>query len=143
MAISKNRQGYLKLKPNFSHLIIGSALVITIIVVQIQLIRSFDLSALFSIIFFNLLFLLLIFPLQGPLRRKVILLITGNQVGIVWYAIQVVLKDTVFVLNTNSLNVMFLVAKPLVDFVWIVAVWSISLSMMASYKIKAERLEKS
>ncbi|PVX24622.1 MAG: hypothetical protein CW691_07090 [Candidatus Bathyarchaeum sp.] len=142
MASNENRQGQLKLRPNFGHLAIGSAIVTVVIFFQVQLISSFDLSALFSIIFFNILFLFLIFPLEGPLRRKVVLLIVGNQVGILWHGIQVLLEDAILFLNTDTFKIMFLVTRPLIDFVWIVAVWSISLSMMTAYKTKAERLEK-
>ena len=141
--INNGRVGHQKLRPNFVHMAVGAGLVITIIVLQFHLMLSFDLSAMFSIIFFNLLFLFLIFPLQGTLRRKVILLIAGNQVGFLWYAIQLLFEDAVMFLNANTFRIIFLVAKPLLDFVWIVAVWSISLSMMASYKTKMEMLEKS
>jgi hypothetical protein len=133
------RAGYLKLKPNFSHMAIGAGLVTTAILFQHQLMLQFNLPALFAIVFFNLLFLFLIFPLKGTLRRKTVLLIGGNQVGFFWYAIQLLLEDTILILNTETFRTVFLVAKPLLDFVWVVAVWSVSLSLMSQHRIKTER----
>lgn len=121
---------------------VGSILVAAIIVLHVQLIRRLDLPALAAISFFNLLFVFLLFPLEGPLLRKIILLIAGNSVGALWYIIQLSFEDAFFFLNTETLKIIVLVAKPLIDFVWIVAVWSLSLSVLASYR-KTERLEKS
>jgi hypothetical protein len=117
---------------------IGAGLVITVILVQHQVMLQFDLPALFSIVFFNTLFLLLIFPLRGSLRRKTILLIAGNQVGFFWYAIQLLFQDTIFILNADTFRTVFLVAKPLLDFVWVVTVWSVSLSLMSQSRQKTE-----
>jgi hypothetical protein len=121
---------------------IGSVLVTAIIVLHFQLIPTFDLPALVAIWFFNMLFLFLLFPLEGPLLRKTVLLIGGNIVGVLWYFIQSSFEEAFFVLNTGTFKVIILIAKPLIDFVWIVAVWSLSLSVLASYRIKRERLEK-
>lgn len=134
--------GHLKMRPNFFHMAVGSILVAAIIVLHVQLIRRLDLPALAAISFFNLLFVFLLFPLEGPLLRKIILLIAGNSVGALWYIIQLSFEDAFFFLNTETLKIIVLVAKPLIDFVWIVAVWSLSLSVLASYR-KTERLEKS
>ncbi len=135
--------GHLKMRPNFVHMAAGSVLVTAIIVLHVQLIRKLDLPALVAIVFFNLLFVFLLFPLEGPLLRKVVLLIVGNIVGAFWYIIQLSFADAFLFLNAETFTIMFLVAKPLIDFVWIVAVWSLSLSALTSYKMKTERLEKS
>jgi hypothetical protein len=122
---------------------VGSILVTTIIFFHFQLIPQFDLPALVAIGFFNLLFLFLLFPLEGPLLRKTVLLIGGNTVGVLWYLIQLSFSEAFLVLNTDTFKIIVLIAKPLIDFVWIVAVWSLSLSMLASYRINLKRLEKS
>jgi len=137
------RVGHLKMRPNFFHMAVGSVLVTAIIVLHVQLIRKLDLPALVAIIFFNLLFVFLLFPLEGPLLRKIVLLIAGNNVGALWYIIQLSFEDAFFFLNTDLFKIIFLVAKPLIDFVWIVTVWSLSLSVLASYRGKMERLGKS
>ena len=130
------------MKPNFFHLAVGSVFVTVIILLHVQLIRKLDLPALVAISFFNFLFLFLLFPLEGPLLRKVVLLIAGNLVGALWYIIQLSFEDAFFFLNTDLFKIIVLVAKPLIDFVWIVSIWSLSLSLLAPYKRKTERLEK-
>ena len=140
---NRERLGHLKMRPNFFHMAVGSVLVTAIIVLHVQLIRKLDLPALVAIIFFNLLFVFLLFPLEGPLLRKIVLLIAGNNVGALWYIIQLSFEDAFFFLNIDLFKIIVLVAKPLIDFVWIVAVWSLSLSVLASYRGKMERLGKS
>ena len=142
MAGDRKRFGHLKMRPNFLHMAVGSVLVAAIILLHVQVIRKLDLPALAAIIFFNLLFVLLLFPLEGPLLRKIVLLIAGNSVGALWYIIQLSFDEAFFFLNTETFKIIVLVAKPLIDFVWIVAVWSLSLSVLASYR-KTERPEKS
>ena len=143
LASKENRLGHLRMRPNLFHMAIGSVLVTAILVLHFQLIPAFDLPVLVAIGFFNLLFLFLLFPLEGPLLRKTVLLIGGNIVGVLWYLIQLSFGEAFLVLNTDTFKIIILIAKPLIDFVWIVAVWSLSLSVLASYRIKRERLEKS
>jgi hypothetical protein len=142
VASKEDRLGHLRMRPNFFHMAVGSVLVTAIIFLHFQLIPTFDLAALAAIVFFNLLFLFFLFPLEGPLLRKTVLLIGGNTVGVLWYLIQSSFSEAFLVLNTDTFKIITLVAKPLIDFVWIVAVWSLSLSVLASYRIKMERLEK-
>ncbi|MGD9130987.1 MAG: hypothetical protein PVH73_05375 [Candidatus Bathyarchaeota archaeon] len=142
MASKENEHNHLRMMPNLFHMAIGSVLVTAIIVLHSQLIPTFDLPALATIGFFNLLFVFLIFPLEGPILRKTVLLIGGNIVGVLWYFIQLSFEEAFLVLNTDTFKIITLIAKPLIDFVWIVAVWSLSLSVLASYRIKRERLEK-
>jgi hypothetical protein len=142
VARKEDRIGHLGMRPNFFHMAVGLVLVTAIIFLHFQLIPTFDLPALAAIGFFNLLFVFLLFPLEGPLLRKTLLLIGGNTVGVLWYLIQLSFEESFLVLNTDTFRIIALVAKPLIDFVWIVAVWSLSLSVMASYRIKMERLEK-
>jgi hypothetical protein len=139
----EDRLDHLRIRPNFFHMAVGSVLVTTIIFLHFQSIPTFDLPALVAIGFFNLLFVFLLFPLEGPLLRKTVLLIGGNTVGVLWYLIQLSFSEAFLVLNTDTFKIIVLIAKPLIDFVWIVAVWSLSLSILASYRIKMERLEKS
>jgi len=123
---------------------IGSGFAAVIILSHFQLVQILDISALVAIIFFNLLFVFLLFPLEGTLLRKIVLLFAGNIVGLLWYLIQLSLKEaSMFFLSTDAFKVIILVAKPLIDFVWIVSIWSLSLSVLASAKRKTEGLEQS
>lgn len=141
MQHNEDRLCHLGMKPNILHVAVGSVLVAAIVLLHFQLSPNFDVPAIASIGFFNLLFLFLLFPLEGPLLRKTVLLIGGNTVGVLWYLIQLSLKEAFSVLNTGTFKVIAMFAMPLIDFVWIVAVWSLSLSVLASYRIKRERLE--
>jgi hypothetical protein len=123
---------------------VGSGFAAAIILSHFQLVQILDISALVAISFFNLLFVFLLFPLEGTLLRKIVLLFAGNSVGLLWYLIQLSLKEvSMFFLSTDAFKIIILLAKPLIDFVWIVSIWSLSLSVLASAKRKTERLEQS
>jgi len=95
--------------------------------------------ALISIIIFNFLFVFLLFPLEGPLFRKVYLLVAGNIVGLVWHFIKSSFGEaSVFYLGADTLKIITVVIGPIIDLVWIVSVWSLSLSMLASAKKRNE-----
>lgn len=143
MASNRERFGHLKLRPNFFHMAVGLVFAVAILFTQFQIGHILDMSALIALSFFNLLFVFLLFPLEGPLLRKIMLLFAGNSVGVLWYLIQLSFEEAFFFLNTSAFKIIILVAKPIIDFVWIVSVWSVSLSLLASYKRKTERLEKS
>ena len=136
--------GHLKVRPNFVHMAVGSGFAAAIILSHFQLVQILDISALVAISFFNLLFVFLLFPLEGTLLRKIVLLFAGNSVGLLWYLIQLYFEEvSIFFLSIDALKVIAIVAKPLIDFVWIVSIWSLSLSVLASAKRKTERLEQS
>jgi len=143
VASNRERFGHLKLRPNFFHMAVGLLFAVAILLAHFQIGHILDMSALIAISFFNLLFVFLLFPLEGPLLRKIMLLFVGNSVGVLWYVIQLSFEEAFFFLNTGAFKIIILVVKPIIDFVWIVSVWSVSLSVLASYKRKTERLEKS
>jgi hypothetical protein len=123
---------------------VGSVFAAAIILSHFQLVQILDISALVAISFFNLLFVFLLFPLEGTLLRKIVLLFAGNSVGLLWYLIQLSLKEvSIFFLSTDAFKIITILAKPLIDFVWIVSIWSLSLSVLASAKRKTEGLEQS
>jgi len=142
VASNRERFGQLKLRPNFFHMAVGLVFAVAILLTHFQIGHILDMSALIAISFFNLLFVFLLFPLEGPLLRKIMLLFAGNSVGVLWYLLQLSFEEAFFFLNTGAFKIIILVAKPIIDFVWIVSVWSVSLSVLASYKRKTERLEK-
>ncbi|MDH5691015.1 MAG: hypothetical protein OEY81_06285 [Candidatus Bathyarchaeota archaeon] len=138
------RVGHIKVRPNFVHMAVGSVFAAAIILSHFQLVQILDISALVAISFFNLLFVFLLFPLEGTLLRKIVLLFAGNSVGLLWYLIQLSLKEvSMFFLSTDAFKIITILAKPLIDFVWIVSIWSLSLSVLASAKRKTEGLEQS
>ena len=104
-------------RPNFIHVAVGSVFVAASIPLHIQFNPELNLPALVGLGFFNFLFLFLLFPLEGALRRKVVLLMAGNCVGALWYLILLSFEGAVSVASADAVNVAFLATKPLVDFV--------------------------
>ena len=89
--------------------------------------------ALVSITVFNFLFVFLIFPLKGSLLRKVFLLVSGNIVGLAWYLIQSSFQvASAYYLGGEAFKVVYVVIGPIIDLIWIVSVWSLGLSGLAS-----------
>ena len=121
---------HIKVRPNFVHMAVGSVFAAAIILSHFQLVQILDISALVAISFFNLLFVFLLFPLEGTLLRKIVLLFAGNSVGLLWYLMQVSLEEvSIFFLSTDAFKIITIVVKPIIDFVWIVSIWSLSLSV--------------
>jgi hypothetical protein len=92
-----------------------------------------------SIVIFNFLFIFLLFPLEGPLLRKVLLLVSGNLVGLAWYFIQssFVVASAPY-LEAGAFKVVYVIVCPIIDLVWIVSVWSLGLSVLASARRRNE-----
>ncbi|MEJ2241079.1 MAG: hypothetical protein P8Y18_02925 [Candidatus Bathyarchaeota archaeon] len=132
------RVGYLKFKPNFFHLAVGIVLMISILFIYILLVSLFDNPAIVALAFFNLLFVFLLFPLDGSFRYKFILLISGNLVGVLWCILQTIFEQLFFYPGVEILKIIFFLVKPLTDFVWLVAFWSFSLSVLSSKKQKLQ-----
>lgn len=133
------RVGYLKLKPNFLHLFIGLVLMIFALILQFLWIGRLDNPTMVALVTFNLLFVFLLFPLDGSLFQKFILLISGNFVGILWYILQIFFEQTFFFTDLKFFRILVLLVKPLTDFMWLVVFWSFSLSIFSSKKLKVQR----
>ena len=95
-----------------------------------------------SIVIFNFLFIFLLFPLEGPLLRKVFLLVSGNLVGLAWYLIQSsFVAASAPYLEAGAFKVVYVLVYPIIDLVWIVSVWSLGLSVLASAR-RRNKLEE-
>jgi len=94
-------------------------------------------SGLSSVAIFILLFLFLLFPLEGSIRRKMIWLGVGFVSGMIWSFLR--LSIAVFVayyLGAGAFTVAEFFTSPFTDFLWMVPVWSLALSAMISAKVK-------
>lgn len=141
MTSNGERFDHIKVRPNFVHMAVGSVFAAVIILSHFQRVQILDISALVAISFFNLLFVFLLFPLEGTLLRKLALLFAGNIVGLLWYLIQLSLKEaSMFFLSIDAFKIIAVVVSPIIDFIWIVSLWSLSLSVLASAK-KTRRVE--
>jgi len=95
--------------------------------------------ALVSITVSNSLFLFLIFPLKGSLLRKVLLLLASNIVGLAWYLMQLSLRvASAYYLEADAFEALYVLIGSIIDLIWVVSVWSLSLSVLAS----AQRRDK-
>jgi hypothetical protein len=95
---------------------------------------NLDISTLIAIGFFNFLFLFLLFPLEGSFLLKFFLLILGNQVGVFWFIIQRYVGNFFLFLSPDTYKILTVVVKPFFDFMWIVIIWSFSLSRLIKTK---------
>ena len=84
---------HLKLKPNFRHMIIGALFACLILFTQTKLSYFSDVSTLVAISLFNILFVCLLFQLEGPLSYKIILLLAGNAIGVLWFLIGFTIQE--------------------------------------------------
>jgi len=140
--LARNRQGfrYTNVKPNYLHTFVGIGIAATMLLIfYLPMYRVLNESALIPINIFNFLFIFLLFPLQGPLFRKVCLLVAGNVVGLAWHFIKSSFGAvSVFYLGADAFKIITVVIGPIIDFVWIVSVWSLGLSMLASAQRRNE-----
>lgn len=92
-------------------------------------------SGFLSITIFGLLFVFLAFPLRGALWCKVVWLLFGVFVGLAWNLVRwSLLLLAVYYMGASAFNVLAFLTGPVLDFLWIVPVWSVGLSMLASVK---------
>jgi len=116
-----------KERPQLLHLAIGFIIVVFL---YLLLYPTLDETTLISIMVFNVLFVLLTFPLRGPVWCKILWLGMGNIIGLMWNFIRAFLI-ALTVETGGALNVMTFVTGPAVDFLWMVPVWAVGLSALA------------
>lgn len=125
--------------PNSSHIFVGLIISLATLFACSELIRTLNVSAFISICFFNFIFVFLLFPLDGPISSKIMLLLAGNVVGIVWHFFIIFFENVFLSLSIGGLKIVFLIFSPLSNFMWIVSLWSISLSVLAKNKLRKNR----
>jgi hypothetical protein len=83
---------------------------------------------------FNFLFVFLIFPLRGKLVKKMMLLLVGNIVGLLWNTIFSLFAYSAVHYLGEVFNLGCVILNPLLNLVWIVSFWSMSLSFLADFR---------
>jgi hypothetical protein len=102
---------------------------------DLSLTLTWQRSGFFSIIVFGLLFVFLAFPLEGPLWLKIAWLEFGGFVGLAWSFTR--LSTTALVayhFGARAFALADFVTSPVVDFLWVIPVWSLGLSGVISAK---------
>jgi len=120
--------------PQYSHAVIGGIVVIVLIFLLQHALSG---SMLISLIVFNLIFLLLTFPLRGPLWCKIVWLVLGNAVGVLWSLIRLSFS---LVLKTDFYGIDFFLSH-VIDFLWVVPIWSLALSSLCMMKHRKKNIE--
>ena len=90
------------------------------------------------LIIFNFLYISLIFPLNAALERKLLLLLTGNMIGVAWNSLFSILVQVALSYVGESADTLSLIFNPLINLIWIVSFWSVSLTVLV--KTGTERL---
>ncbi|HLE75900.1 MAG TPA: hypothetical protein VI864_07660 [Candidatus Bathyarchaeia archaeon] len=81
-----------------------------------------------TLLFFNFLFTLLTFELNGTLNRKLGMLALGNIIGLFWNFILYFFTIAGTVYFGEGFNVFYAIFRPFLNFMWIISFWSLSLA---------------
>ena len=142
LARNWQRFGPRRERPNYLHVSVGVSVAVVMFLVYSLLRCTPNEPAVVSIAIFNFLFIFLLFPLEGTLLRKVFLLVLGNLVGLAWYLIQSsFVAASAPYLEAGAFKVVYVIVCPIIDLVWIVSVWSLGLSVLASAR-RRNKLEE-
>jgi hypothetical protein len=95
-------------------------------------------AVLISLVIFNLLFLLLTFPLSGSLWCKIVWLMLGNGVGVLWGLISL---SFTLVLEPGPYGIVDFFLSHVIDFLWVVPIWSLALSSLGFTKHRKKSAE--
>jgi len=88
------------------------------------------------LILFNFLFVSALFPLNGSLRRKLVLLLAGNFIGFLWNNILYLFAFSAAEHFGVIFSTLFLILSPFLNLFWIVSFCSISLTLISPSKSK-------
>ncbi len=86
-----------------------------------------DSQSAMTLLIFNLLFAPLLFQLNGSTTRKIALLTLGSIIGLFWQFIFNYFVSTCF---GDSFGVLYTIAYPLLNLMWVVPLWAFSLSIL-------------
>lgn len=125
-----------EIKPQYAHMLIGVAFVVFFFYLAAQLLEG---TPLVTILVFNALSIILTFPLKGPLWCKIAWLGMGNLIGVMWNLVRLSLITVAAGIETKALLLLNFILGPTIDFIWLVPVWSLGLSALASLKHQKRR----
>jgi len=96
--------------------------------------RFINIESTVTLLIFNLLFLSLTFQLNGSFNRKLGILALGNIIGLFWNFVLYFFAIAGVMFFGEIFNVFYAVFYPLLNFMWIVSFWSLSLSVLPNSK---------
>jgi len=93
----------------------------------------------YMLIIFNFLYVSLTFPLNGKLTTKLLVLLMGNVVGLLWNNLFSLFASVAANYVGEVFNILYIILNPLLNLIWIVSFWSTSLAVVTNSKnTKAE-----
>jgi hypothetical protein len=116
-----------------SRLVLG-LFVETIILCLITTFRFTNIESTATLLVFNLLFFSLTFQLNGALNIKMGMLALGNITGLLWNVVLYYFAASGVAFFGEPFNVFYAVSYPFLNFIWIVAFWSLSLTVFPKLK---------
>lgn len=96
--------------------------------------RFINIESTVTLLIFNLLFLSITLQLNGSLNRKLGMLSLGNIIGLFWNFFLYFFAIAGVTFFGEMFNVFYAVFYPLLNFMWIVSFWSLSLSVLPNPK---------
>jgi len=117
-------------------MLIGAAFTIFCFYIFTHLLEG---PALVTILVFNLLSIILTFPLKGPLWCKLTWLGMGNCVGIMWNLVRFSLITVTTGIKPEASTLVNFFLGPATDFIWLVPVWALGLSTLSSLEHRKRR----
>lgn len=104
---------------------------------NLSLALTWQRSGLLSMTIFGLLFVFLMFPLDGSIWSKIAWLELGFIIGLAWSFIRLSMAVLVaYHFGAGAFAVTEFLTGPFTDFFWVLSVWSLGLSTMVSAKHK-------
>jgi hypothetical protein len=92
--------------------------------------RFINIESTATLMIFNLLFVSLTFQLNGTINRKLGMMALGNVIGLLWSFVLYFLGIAGAIFFGEIFRVFYAVIYPVLNFMWIVSFWSLSLSVL-------------
>ena len=90
------------------------------------------------VLLFDALFVFLVFPLNGPLFLKIIFIIGSHTIGLTWEYFLSFIDANLSYHYGSGFHGLYMVLNPFLELLWVVSVWSLGLSFLASMKKRGE-----
>ncbi len=104
--------------------------------------RFVNLESTITLLIFNFLFASLTFQLNGAFNRKLGMLAIGNSVGLGWNFVFYYFSLAGAVYFGKVFEVFYTVVYPLLNIMWIVPFWSLSLGFLPKIQIKNSQVNR-
>jgi len=126
----------LAVNPNLFHVTMGTYAFILLFLlswVYPYVFFGFSLVSL-VVLFFDALFVFLVFPLTGSLFYKIFLLAAGHGVGFVWEFFLAFITANLTHYCGDGFDCLYVVICPFFELFWVVSMWAFGLSVLVSVK---------